>query len=116
MTQNMRLIWANRFLNVVAMIGATVDVLMVVLDKIGPLADVALKLGIVPKEWIAVASAIGGLAIAAGKISKTPSPAIAAAVSPAQIAKGMPVPNEKIPDVPSWKDKPTPPAGSNSAR
>lgn len=96
MDTNARLILTNKFLNFVATVGLVISALMAAVEKIGPLADEALKLGLIPKEWIAFASLISAAAIIAGKISKTPSQAMAAAVPP---AKPSPPPAPPVPGV-----------------
>jgi len=85
MTSNMKLIWTNRALNLVATLGVMVSALAAAAAKIGEVTELLTKAGIVPAKWAGVAAGIAIVGHLAAKYSKTPSQAIAAAVPPSQL-------------------------------
>ncbi len=84
MDQNMRLIWLNRTLNVVAMVSGVASGLIGVVALVGDVVKVLQGAGLVPNKWLGVAGILGALGALAAKYAKTPSQAIAAAVPPSK--------------------------------
>lgn len=87
MDANMRTIWVNRALNLVAFCGVLVSALMAAAAESADIAEQLIKAGVVPAKWAGVAAIIAIFGHVAAKYSKTPSQTIAAAVPP---AKGPP--------------------------
>jgi len=87
MTQNMKLIWTNRALNVFAAISWIVSVVVGMVAALGDVVRTLRDAGVVPTKYLAIASLLAAAGTAAAKYSKTPSQAIAAAVPPAQDPK-----------------------------
>lgn len=82
MDANMRTIWINRALNVVAFCGVLVSAAMAAAAESAEIADQLIKAGVVPAKWAGVAAIIAIAGHIAAKYSKTPSQAIAAAMPP----------------------------------
>jgi hypothetical protein len=70
---------------------------MGVLAALGDVSKTLESAGLVPNKYLGLASGLAAIGVVAAKISKTPSPAIAAAVSPAQMASGMSPPPTTAP-------------------
>ena len=104
MTTNMKVIWVNRILNIVALLGFSSSTISFIAAHVKDLADILATSGMFPAKWTGWFALVGALGALAGKWSKTPSQAIADAVPPIQFA-----PKPPAEDVPAWKDPPTGP-------
>jgi hypothetical protein len=82
MNANMKAIWTNRALNVVAAIAGIGSVLMGVVAALGDVVKMLEGAGLVPNKYLGIAATLAAVGMAAAKLSKTPSAAIAAAVPP----------------------------------
>jgi len=85
MNTNLKLIWMNRTLNVVAIVSGIVSGLIGAVAMVGDIVKSIQGLGLVPNKYLGLAGTISLIGIAAAKYSKTPSQAIAAAVPPSKI-------------------------------
>lgn len=85
MNMNLKLIWMNRTLNVVAIVSGVVSGLIGAVAAIGDVVKTIQGLGLVPNKYLGLAGAISLIGIAAAKISKTPSQAMAAAIPPSKL-------------------------------